>query len=110
MPLTEIDDVADYAVGRLRGQGPDEAVAVLAGRIGEAAEGNFLYAYYVVGELLASSALAGLDVPTAADVPLPAGGLAGVYGEFLRRVVGDGPGPLAEHRPADPGTARGRPR
>ena len=85
---TGIDDVADYAAGRLRGRGPDDAVAVLAGRISKEAAGNFLYAHHAVDGLLASSALAGLDVTAARAVAFPAGGLAGVYRDFIGRELG----------------------
>ena len=84
----DTDEVAAYAARRLRGRGPEDAVAILAGRIGEAAAGNFLYAYHVVEGLLGSAAVAHLDVPAAWEVALPAGGLAGVYGDFLGRELG----------------------
>ena len=54
----------------------------LAQRIARAADGNFLYAYYVVRDVLA------LDAPPheLANIPLPAG-LAGIYEQFLGRQV-----------------------
>ena len=60
-------------------------MAVLAQRIAEQASGNFLYAFYVVEALRGAHVLAGLDDAAARGVPLPEGGLPGVYRDFLRR-------------------------
>ena len=84
------DDVRRYIRNRLTGQGPEEAVDVLAGRVSGEADGNFLYAFYVTGTLTGSGSLAGLDEKTARGLPLPTGGLAGVYEDFLdRQIAGD---------------------
>ena len=84
------DDVRRYIRNRLTGQGPEDAVDVLAGRVSGEADGNFLYAFYVTGTLIESGSLAGLDEKTARGLPLPTGGLAGVYENFLdRQIVGD---------------------
>ena len=84
------DDVRRYIRNRLTGQGPEEAVDVLAGRVSGEADGNFLYAFYVTGTLIGSGSLAGMDEKTARGLPLPTGGLAGVYEDFLdRQIAGD---------------------
>ena len=84
------DDVRRYIRNRLTGQGPEDAVDVLAGRVSGEADGNFLYAFYVTGTLTGSGSLAGMDEKTARGLPLPTGGLAGVYEDFLdRQVAGD---------------------
>jgi hypothetical protein len=84
------DDVRRYICNRLTGQGPEEAVDVLAGRVSGGADGNFLYAFYVTGTLIGSGSLAGMDEKTARGLPLPTGGLAGVYEDFLdRQIAGD---------------------
>ena len=84
------DDVRRYIRNRLTGKGPEEAVNVLAGRVSGEAAGNFLYAFYVTGTLIGSGALAGMDEKTAHGMPLPTGGLAGVYEDFLdRQIAGD---------------------
>src|SRR5215831_3236874 len=87
---TDDDDVRRYIRNRLTGHGPEEAVDVLAGRVSGEADGNFLYAFYVTGTLTGSGSLAGMDEKTARGLPLPAGGLAGVYEDFLdRQIAGD---------------------
>jgi hypothetical protein len=84
------DDVRRYIRNRLTGQGPAEAVDVLAGRVSGEADGNFLYAFYVTGTLTGSGSLAGMDEKAARGLPLPTGGLAGVYEDFLdRQIAGD---------------------
>ena len=84
------DDVRRYIRNRLTGQGPEDAVDVLAGRVSGEADGNFLYAFYVTGTLTGSGSLAGMDEKTARGLPLPTGGLAGVYEDFLdRQIAGD---------------------
>ena len=60
-------------------------MAVLAQRIAEQASGNFLYAFYVIEALRGAHVLAALDDAAARGVPLPEGGLPGVYRDFLRR-------------------------
>jgi WD40 repeat protein len=83
------DDVRRYIRNRLTGQGPD-TVDVLADRVSGEADGNFLYAFYVTGTLIESRSLAGMDEKTARGLPLPTGGLAGVYEDFLdRQIAGD---------------------
>jgi hypothetical protein len=79
------DDVLEYLKRRLTPQGVPAAMAVLARRIAEQASGNFLYAFYVVEALRGAHVLAGLDDAAARGVPLPEGGLPGVYRDFLRR-------------------------
>ena len=84
------EDVRRYIRNRLTGQGPEDAVDVLAGRVCGEADGDFLYAFYVTGTLTGSGSLAGLDEKAARGLPLPTGGLAGVYEDFLdRQVAGD---------------------
>ena len=79
------DDVLEYLKRRLTPEGVPAAMAVLARRIAEQASGNFLYAFYVVEALRGAHVLAGLDDAAARRVPLPEGGLPGVYRDFLRR-------------------------
>ncbi len=79
------DDVLEYLQRRLTPEGAPAAMAVLAQRIAEQASGNFLYAFYVVEALRGGHVLAGLDAAAARGVPLPEGGLPGVYRDFLRR-------------------------
>jgi hypothetical protein len=63
---------------------------VLVERVSVEADGNFLYAFYVTGTLTGSGSLAGIDERTARGLPLPTGGLAGVYEDFLdRQIAGD---------------------
>ena len=81
------DDVRRYIRNRLTGQGPEEAVDVLAGRVSGEADGNFLYAFYVTGTLVGSGSLAGMDEKAARGLPLPTGGPAGVYQGFLDRQI-----------------------
>ena len=79
------DDVLEYLQRRLASEGAPAAMAVLSQRIAERASGNFLYAFYVVEALRRVNVLAGLDAAAARGVPLPEGGLPGVYSDFLRR-------------------------
>ena len=65
-----------------------DAMAVLARRIAAQASGNFLYAFYVVNALIDAGGLGGLNERAAHGVPLPEGGLPGIYQEFLRRELG----------------------
>jgi WD40 repeat protein len=81
------DDARSYVRNRLTRQGPEEAVTILADRISGEADGNFLYAFYVTGTLIGSGSLAGMDEKTAHALPLPTGGLAGVYEDFLDRHI-----------------------
>jgi TPR repeat protein len=84
------DDVRRYIRNRLTGQGPEEAVDVLVGRVSGEADGNFLFAFYVTGTLIGSGSLAGMDEKTARGLRLPTGGLPGVYEDFLdRQIAGD---------------------
>ena len=73
------DDVAAYARARLRALGTVRAEAV-AERVAGAAAGNFLYARYVLDELLADP----VRLEDAAALELP-DGLAGHYAEYLTR-------------------------
>ena len=79
------DDVLEYLQRRLTLEGEPAALAVLAQRVAEQASGNFLYAFYVVEALRGAHMLAALDDAGARAVPLPEGGLPGVYRDFLRR-------------------------
>ena len=84
------DDVYDYARGRVEEHGAASAMTLLAKRIARASERNFLYAVYVCDALIASGSLRGITEDGAALVALPAGGLAGVYEQFLaRELTGD---------------------
>ncbi|MFF0000941.1 AAA family ATPase [Streptomyces avermitilis] len=77
----EVDDVADYALHRLRDiRAPGGRT--LARRIAEAGEGNFLYARYVIDDVLTRRPVSD-DLAT---LPLPHG-LAGVYQGFLDRAI-----------------------
>ena len=63
-----------------------EWVSVFSGRVAAAASGVFLYAYHVttaIGPLLLAD-----DLPDARDIPLPEGGLPGVYDAYLTRRFG----------------------
>ena len=80
-----IDDVLEYLQRRLASEGAPAAMAVLSRRIAEQASGNFLYAFYVVEALRRDNVLTALDSAAARGVPLPGGGLPGVYRSFLRR-------------------------
>ncbi len=79
-----VDDVAAYALRKLSGRGSDDAIAVLTQRIGGAAAGNFLQAYFVVGDLATLGGLTSLDVREAEMRSLP-DGLSDVYRDFLGR-------------------------
>ena len=85
---TEDNDLRDYIHNRLRGQAPEEAVDVLADRIAKEATRNFLYAFYVTGTLFQHGRLDRVDDKTARFLPLPTGGLPGVYEDFLDRQIG----------------------
>ena len=80
-----IDDVLEYLQRRLAPEGAPAAMTVLSRRIAEQASGNFLYAFYVVEALRRDNVLTALDSAAARGVPLPEGGLPGVYRSFLRR-------------------------
>jgi WD40 repeat protein len=80
-------DVLDYIRDRLRGQGPAAALTILIDRIAHEAAGNFLYAFHVTGTLVGSGSLGGLDEDAARTLPLPTGGLPGVYLDFLDRQI-----------------------
>ena len=83
-------DVRVYIGNRLRGRGPEATMGVLGDRIADEAGGNFLYAFYVTGALAGSGSLADMDEQAARRLPLPVGGLPGVYEDFLdRQIVGD---------------------
>lgn len=77
-----VDDVREYAARRLTEYGrlSDHARESLAGRIAEAGSGNFLYARYVLDELLAHPDR--LDAP--AEIALP-DGLQAHYRDYLER-------------------------
>lgn len=81
-------DVRVYIGNRLQGLGPQPAMGVLCDRIAAEAAGNFLYAFYVTGALAQSGSLAGMSDQAARRLPLPAGGLPGVYENFLDRQIG----------------------
>ena len=73
---------------------------MLADRISSQADGNFLYAFYVTGTLIGYGSLDKVDEKTARALPLPVGGLAGVYEDFLdRQIAGDKKRWAAELRP-----------
>jgi len=78
IPL-HVDDLHDYAQARLLELG-EPARSTLARRVTEKRQGNFLYARYVLDDLLAHPE----RVVDPATVPLPEG-LEGVYREFLTR-------------------------
>ena len=81
----DADDVHAYVQNRLSGTCAAGVARVLATRISAKAKGNFLYAVYVAGAVLESDALRDITRKAAARLPLPRGGLPGVYREFLRR-------------------------
>ena len=74
------EDVRDYIEGRLRARSVP-AASVLARRISATGRGNFLYARFVVDDLLTCPGLI-----TLANVRLP-DGLVGLYREFLDREI-----------------------
>jgi WD40 repeat protein len=82
------DDVLAYLYQRLGPHGSPNVIRVLARRIAGQAAGNFLYAYYVINALIKTDRLGDLDEHAAHRVPLPEGGLPGIYREFLRRELG----------------------
>ena len=93
-------DVRDYLRGRLRGRGPEGAIATVVDRIAAEAAGNFLYAFYVTGTLIQSESLAGLDQRAVRSLQLPTGGLPGVYAAFLdRQIAGEDTRWTEEWRP-----------
>ncbi|ONI93079.1 hypothetical protein ALI22I_00200, partial [Saccharothrix sp. ALI-22-I] len=79
-----VDDVAAYAHRRLRVI-RDPGRLAFAQRIAEAGEGNFLYARYVIDQVLRDPIPGDL-----ATLPLPHG-LAGVYERFLDREIAADP-------------------
>ena len=95
------DDVHEYVRNRLRGRGPDAAIGALVDRLATVAAGNFLYAFYVTGALIQQpGSLADMDEQAARRLPLPTGGLPGVYEDFLdRQIAGDETRWEAELRP-----------
>ena len=83
-------DVRVYIGNRLQGRGPEGAMGVLGDRIADQAAGNFLYAFYVTGAVAQSALLTDMDEQAARRLPLPVGGLPGVYEDFLdRHIAGD---------------------
>ena len=81
-------DIQQYIRNRLRGQSSAGATDALVDRIAKEAAGNFLYAFYVTGTLIESDSLGGIDDKAARSLPLPTGGLPGVYEDFLDRQIG----------------------
>lgn len=81
-------DVRVFIGSRLQGRGPQTAMGVLGDRIAAEAAGNFLYAFYVTGALAQSGSLADMSDQAALRLPLPVGGLPGVYEDFLDRHIG----------------------
>jgi WD40 repeat protein len=79
------DDVLEYLQHRLAPEGEPTAMATLAKRVAEQAGGNFLYAFHVFQDLRATRTLAAMSDAAARVIPLPQGGLPGVYRDFLRR-------------------------
>lgn len=77
-----VDDVHLYTYERLGGL-DEERRTVLATRISQAAQGNFLYAYLVLGDLLPDLP----DLPHSDSLPLPKS-LSGLYHDFLNRELG----------------------
>lgn len=81
----DVDDALAYLSDRFAGHGSPRAMGVLAKRVAQEAKGNLLYCLHVADALVGSGVLAGLDSKAARGVPLPRGGLPGVYREFLMR-------------------------
>jgi len=81
------DDVLQYLKFRLSDQGAPMAMAVLADRISSAAEGNFLYARYVVNALIQDQIVGKLDYQTVWQLKLPEGGLYGIYRDYITREI-----------------------
>jgi uncharacterized protein YeeX (DUF496 family) len=77
-----VDDILFYAHERLVGL-DNEKRNMLTGRITETAEGNFLYAYLILNDLLPHLP----DIPDLAIMPFPKG-LSGLYHDFLNRELG----------------------
>ncbi|MCK5292782.1 MAG: hypothetical protein KAR39_12305 [Thermoplasmata archaeon] len=86
----DVDDVAGYCLRRFSHIRSEEARMTLARRIADddEARGIFLYAYHIVEDLIDKGLSAQISREDAAKIPLPKGGLAGVYREFLRRDLG----------------------
>ena len=94
------DDVHVYIRNRLRGRSREGTIRALVDRIASEAHGNFLYAFYVTGTLVQSDSLAEMDENAIRGLPLPTGGLPGVYEDFLdRQIAGDETRWVADFRP-----------
>lgn len=89
-------DVNEYARNRLRRYGSEDVIAAMADRIASESAGNFLYAFFVTGALAQSKSLDGIDKEAARGLPLPTGGLSGVYEDFLYRQIGSDTAKWAE--------------
>ncbi|WP_181804512.1 P-loop domain-containing protein [Streptomyces shenzhenensis] len=77
----DVDDVAAYARHRLRAA-PASGRNTLAERIAESGKGNFLYAKYVLDDILGRHPMP-VDL---AELPLPRG-LTNVYRDFMSRAI-----------------------
>lgn len=80
-PTTSLD-IERYGIGRLAALSQSSRTA-LTRRIVSAAEGNFLYAFLVISEILENPS----RTTDTLNIPLPAG-LSGLYLDFLNRHVG----------------------
>ncbi|MGD0243951.1 MAG: hypothetical protein ABSB59_27040 [Streptosporangiaceae bacterium] len=86
------DDIATYAAQRLRApSGIQGDNAELIGRLAQAANGNFLYARWVIDDLMADPERLASVLRSPSAWPLPPG-LGGIYREYLTRLVGLAPG------------------
>jgi hypothetical protein len=79
------EDLLVFVNDRLTRLGPAHSMELLARRIAKQAEGNFLYCRYVTDALDNPGMLSCANEKTVMNLALPAGGLPGVYREFLRR-------------------------
>ncbi len=79
----EADDLGAYILERLSVVENAAARAVLRRRIAEEADGNFLYAYHVLDTLLSDAQTPAMSADDAEQRSLPAGGIVGVYRQFL---------------------------
>jgi len=81
--MADKDDVRLYAFERLA-QLDNAQRNRLADRIAQSAEGNFLYAHLILGDLLGRLP----DIPELDELRLPEG-LSGLYHDFLNRELGE---------------------
>jgi hypothetical protein len=80
-----VNDIRDYVSNRLKNVRDPDAKKILSDRIAAAAEGNFLYAFHVLGSIYEDGSRKEYTPEDALRVELPMGGLPGVYRVFLQQ-------------------------